>query len=185
MPENVSARLCGIAEVTAWLSTASLRMYTTHTLYYKGEVIGFRLFRATGLAFIYIKLAKFKTSNCSGQRSLSSALPVRRTVSQGRGVGAAYNPNGATSRFEMRFAIGSQHLDLSTLGAGSQRPQPKHVSNPDSVIYVCLTPLHLCLILQVRNPQCKSVQYEDLPQVCRLCDLRVHRACLCFVRLNL
>ena len=35
------------------------------------------------------RLAKFKTSNCSGQRSLSSALPVRRTVSQGRGVGAA------------------------------------------------------------------------------------------------
>ena len=34
-------------------------------------------------------MAKFKTSNSSGQRSLSSALPVRRTVSQGRGVGAA------------------------------------------------------------------------------------------------
>ena len=30
------------------------------------------------------RLAKFKTSNCSGQRGLSSALPVRRTVSQGR-----------------------------------------------------------------------------------------------------
>ena len=38
---------------------------------------------------LYYKLAKFKTSNCSGQRGLSSALPVRRTVSQGRGVGAA------------------------------------------------------------------------------------------------
>ena len=30
----------------------------------------------------YYKLAKFKTSNCSGQRGLTSALPVRRTVSR-------------------------------------------------------------------------------------------------------
>ena len=35
--------------------------------------------------------------------------------------------NRATCGFEMRFAP-------STFGAGSQRPQPKHVSNPDSVI---------------------------------------------------
>jgi hypothetical protein len=41
------------------------------------------------LRSLYYKLAKFKTSNCSGQRGLSSALSVRRTVSQGRGVGAA------------------------------------------------------------------------------------------------
>ena len=36
-------------------------------------------------------------------------------------------PNGATSGFEMCFA-------LSTFGAGGQRSQPTHVSNPDSVI---------------------------------------------------
>ena len=35
---------------------------------------------------LYHKLARFKTSNCSGQRSLASALPVRRTVSQGMGL---------------------------------------------------------------------------------------------------
>ena len=34
--------------------------------------------------------------------------------------------------FEMRFAIGSQHL----LCRGSQRSQTKHVSNPDSVIHM-------------------------------------------------
>ena len=52
---------------------------------YVSNVIGiiFFFFRS-----LYYKLAKFKTSNCSGQRGLSSALPVRRTVSQGRGVGA-------------------------------------------------------------------------------------------------
>ena len=36
-----------------------------------------------------INWQSLRTSNCSGQRGLSSALPVRRTVSQGRGVGAA------------------------------------------------------------------------------------------------
>jgi hypothetical protein len=41
------------------------------------------------LRSVQFSSAKFKTSNCSGQRGLSSALPVRRTVSQGRGVGAA------------------------------------------------------------------------------------------------
>ena len=56
-------------------------------LHYKGEVIGFRLFRATGLAFAirpkdgvakqYYKLAKFETSNCSGQRNLPAPLYVK------------------------------------------------------------------------------------------------------------
>jgi hypothetical protein len=36
-----------------------------------------------------INWQSLRTSNCSGQRGLSSALAVRRTVSQGRGVGAA------------------------------------------------------------------------------------------------
>ena len=44
----------------------------------------------------------------------------------------------ATSGFEMRFAIGSQHL-----GSGSQRSQPKHASNPDSV----LKTFHILLIM--------------------------------------
>ena len=37
------------------------------------------------------------------------------------------NQNGATSGFKMRFAP-------NTFGAGSQRPLPKHSSNPDSAI---------------------------------------------------
>ena len=37
----------------------------------------------------YDKLAKLKTSNCSGQRSLSAPLSVRRTAARIRGVGAA------------------------------------------------------------------------------------------------
>ena len=36
------------------------------------------------------------------------------------------NQNGVASEFDMCFA-------RTTLGAGSQRLQPKHVSNPDSV----------------------------------------------------
>ena len=39
--------------------------------------------RARKIRFLHSNRAKFKTSNCSGQRSLSSALPARRTVSQG------------------------------------------------------------------------------------------------------
>ena len=43
------------------------------------------------------------------------------------------------SEFEMRFAIASQHLGSQHLGSqpwvpGSQPSQPKHVSNPDSVL---------------------------------------------------
>ena len=38
------------------------------------------------LRSLYYKLARFKSPNYSGQRSLTSALPVRRTVSQVRGV---------------------------------------------------------------------------------------------------
>ena len=38
--------------------------------------------------------------------------------------------NGATSGFEMCFAIGSRHLGCW----GSERSQRKHVSNPDSAL---------------------------------------------------
>ena len=51
--------------------------------------------------------------------SLPNALAARQSQN--------INQNGATSGFEMYFAPG-------TFGAGSQRSQPKHVSNPDSVI---------------------------------------------------
>ena len=48
------------------------------------------LWKPEAVWFVYsISWQSLRTSNCSGQRGLSSALPVRRTVSQGRGVGAA------------------------------------------------------------------------------------------------